>query len=74
MVRGGIRGARGGIRGNIRGPFKKPFVPRHPFDLTLAEIVFPKVACVADDAALTNVSIQIDKIEHFTKITRTCSL
>lgn len=61
MVRGGIiRGARGGgIRG-VRGPFKKPFVPRHPFDLTLAEVVFPKVAIIPDDAALTNVSVQVE--------------
>lgn len=58
MVRGGIRGARGNMRGGIRGPFKKPFVPRHPFDLTLAEVVFPKVAIIPDDAALTNVSTQ----------------
>lgn len=54
MVRGGIRGARGNMRGVIR-PLKKPFVPRHPFDLTLAEVVFPKVAIIPDDSALTNV-------------------
>lgn len=61
MVRGGIRG-RGGIGGgrggSMRGgaPFKKTFVPRHPFDLTLAEIAFPKVSPVIDDSALTAVS------------------
>lgn len=60
MVRGGIRG-RGAMRGGIgRGgggaPFKKTFVPRHPFDLTLAEIAFPKVSPVIDDSALTSVS------------------
>lgn len=66
MVRGNMRGGRGNMRGGIRGPFKKPFVPRHPFDMTLAEVVFPKVygaggatttaitAACADDAALTN--------------------
>lgn len=61
MVRGGIRGARGNMRGGIRGPFKKPFVPRHPFDLTLAEVVFPKVSpYVPDDTPLTTVSILIN--------------
>lgn len=54
MVRGNIRG-RPNIRG-IRSNFKKTFVPRHPFDQTLAEIVFPKVTtAVPDDSALTNV-------------------
>lgn len=55
MVRGGnIRGRQ--IRG-IRSSFKKVFVPRHPFDLTLAEVVFPKVASASpDDTPLTNVS------------------
>lgn len=54
MVRGGIRGGRGTMRGGIRGaPFKKTFVPRHPFDLTLAEAAFPKVAQTPDDSALT---------------------
>lgn len=57
MVRGGNRGARSNLRGGIRGPFKKPFVPRHPFDLTLAEVVFPKVSQYApDDTPLTTVS------------------
>lgn len=57
MVRGGIRG-RGNMRGagGIRGHFKKAFIPRHPFDLTLAEVVFPKVAPIPDDSALTSVS------------------
>ena len=55
MVRGGLRGARGNMRGAIRGLFKKPFVPRHPFDLTLAEVVFPRVSQAPDDSALTNV-------------------
>lgn len=41
------------MRGGMRPPFKKTFVPRHPFDLTLAEVVFPKVSPIADDAALT---------------------
>lgn len=54
MVRGNIRG-RPNIRG-IRNNFKKTFVPRHPFDQTLAEMVFPKVTtAVPDDSALTNV-------------------
>lgn len=57
MVRGGIRG-RGSMRGTggIRGHFKKAFIPRHPFDLTLAEVVFPRVGPAPDDSALTSVS------------------
>lgn len=54
MVRGGMRGGRP-MRGPIRPPFKKTFVPRHPFDLTLAEVVFPKVSPSVDDTALTAV-------------------
>lgn len=54
MVRGNIRG-RPNIRG-VRNSFKKVFVPRHPFDLTLAEVVFPKVqTSTPDDTPLTNV-------------------
>lgn len=53
MVRGIIRGGRGAMRSGIRPPFKKTFVPRHPFDLTLAEVLFPKVSPEVDDAALT---------------------
>lgn len=59
MVRGGIRGGRGNMRGagGARGGhFKKAFIPRHPFDLTLAEVVFPKVGPAPDDSALTSVS------------------
>lgn len=58
MVRGGIRGRGAMMRGGQRGgaPFKKTFVPRHPFDLTLAEIAFPKVSPVIDDSLLTAVS------------------
>ncbi|XP_030370118.1 interleukin enhancer-binding factor 2 homolog [Scaptodrosophila lebanonensis] len=52
MVRGTLRGGRP-MRGGIRPPFKKTFVPRHPFDLTLAEVVFPKVSPPVDDSALT---------------------
>ncbi|KAH8357226.1 hypothetical protein KR084_010633 [Drosophila pseudotakahashii] len=55
MVRGALRGGRP-MRGGIRPPFKKTFVPRHPFDLTLAgEVFFPKVplAGAVDDSALT---------------------
>lgn len=56
MVRG-LR-SRGSMRGGIRGAYnKKAFVPRHPFDLTLAEMAFPKVATIPDDSALTNVKI-----------------
>lgn len=40
------------LRG-VRPPFKKSFVPRHPFDLTLFEMLFPKVAPAQDDTALT---------------------
>lgn len=55
MVRGNIR-SRPNIRG-MRTTFKKVFVPRHPFDQTLAEILFPKVNnMVPDDSALTAVS------------------
>lgn len=43
----------------MRAPFKKTFIPRHPFDLTLAEVLFPKVAQAPDDAALTAVRIRI---------------
>ena len=53
MVRG-LRSGRGPVR-SVRPPFKKSFVPRHPFDLTLFEMLFPKVASVPDDAALTSV-------------------
>lgn len=57
MVRGALRGGRP-MRGGIRPPFKKTFVPRHPFDLTLAEVFFPKVpsAGAVDDSALTAVN------------------
>lgn len=41
------------MRGGMRPPFKKTFIPRHPFDLTLAEVVFPKVSPSVDDTALT---------------------
>ncbi|XP_037943160.1 interleukin enhancer-binding factor 2 homolog [Teleopsis dalmanni] len=55
MVRGSMRG--GGsrpMRGGMRPPFKKTFVPRHPFDITLAEPIFPKVSAQdQDDCALT---------------------
>jgi len=41
--------------GGTRGPFKKPiFVPRHPFDLVIAEPFFPKVEPAQDDSVLTN--------------------
>lgn len=54
MVRGNIRG-RPNIR-NMRASFKKVFVPRHPFDMTLIELFFPKVTNAApDDTPLTNV-------------------
>ncbi|XP_064550890.1 interleukin enhancer-binding factor 2 homolog [Drosophila montana] len=52
MVRGPLRGGRP-MRGGIRPPFKKAFVPRHPFDITLAEVVFPRVSPAVDDSALT---------------------
>lgn len=59
MVRGGIRGGRGSMRGagGLRGHFKKAFIPRHPFDMTLAEVCFPRVGPVPDDSALTSVSL-----------------
>lgn len=38
------------MRGN---QFKKTFVPRHPFDLTLAEVAFPRVGAIPDDSLLT---------------------
>jgi len=54
MVRGNIRGRRDNVRG-IRTSFKKLFVPRHPFDQTWAEVVFPKDASsIPDDTELTN--------------------
>ncbi|XP_035897241.1 interleukin enhancer-binding factor 2 homolog [Anopheles stephensi] len=56
LMRGGGRGGMGmGMRG--RGaPYmnKKTFLPRHPFDLTLAEMAFPRVHPAPDDSALTN--------------------
>jgi interleukin enhancer-binding factor 2 len=57
MVRGGLRGGRN-IRGGPRNNFnKKLFIPRHPFDMTLAEMAFPRVGAAApDDTAFTNVS------------------
>ncbi|XP_055384393.1 interleukin enhancer-binding factor 2 homolog [Condylostylus longicornis] len=54
MARGNLR--RGNPMRNARPPFKparKTFVPRHPFDLTLAEPLFQKVAPQQDDTALT---------------------
>lgn len=57
MVRGGNIRNRPNIRG-MRTAFKKAFVPRHPFDQTLAEILFPKVNNTStDDSALTAVSV-----------------
>ncbi|XP_052864919.1 interleukin enhancer-binding factor 2 homolog [Anopheles cruzii] len=58
LMRGGGRG--GGMGMGMRGvrgaPFmnKKTFLPRHPFDLTLAEMAFPRVQPVQDDTVLTN--------------------
>jgi len=52
MVRG-LRSNRQ-IRGSIRSPYKKTFIPRHPFDLTLADVVFPKVCQTPDDSPLTS--------------------
>ncbi|EAT32250.2 AAEL015636-PA, partial [Aedes aegypti] len=61
MVRSGMmRGGRGGMGMGMRGmrgaPFmhKKSFLPRHPFDLTLAEPAFPRVSAPPDDSVLTN--------------------
>uniref|UniRef100_A0A1Q3FWD6 Putative transcription factor nfat subunit nf45 n=1 Tax=Culex tarsalis TaxID=7177 RepID=A0A1Q3FWD6_CULTA len=55
MIRGG-RGGMGGMRGMRGGPFmhKKSFLPRHPFDLTLAEPAFPRAGNAPDDTVLTN--------------------
>ncbi|ALC46564.1 CG5641 [Drosophila busckii] len=53
VLRGGGRGMRGGGGMSTRPPFKKQFIPRHPFDITLAEMVFPKCSPVVDDSALT---------------------
>lgn len=60
MIRGGIRGGRV-PGGPIRPQFKKFFIPRHPFDMILAESSFQKVATAipanaTDDTNLTNVS------------------
>jgi len=54
MVRGGVN-RRSGMRSGVRNPFKKSFVPRHPFDLTLSEVSFPKVNAFPDDSLLTSV-------------------
>lgn len=55
MARGNMRG-RGGVgRGIGRHPFKpKIFLPRHPFDLTLAEVTFPKLKPSPDETMFTN--------------------
>ena len=60
MVRNNVRGGGGGggrVGGmgmrNIRPIFKKTFLPRHPFDLTLAEMAFPRVTAPLDDSAFT---------------------
>lgn len=53
MARGGMRG-RGMGRGVGRGPYKpKIFLPRHPFDLTLAEAAFPRVKVSPDESVFT---------------------
>lgn len=56
MMRGGRGGMGMGMRGMRGGPFmnKKSFLPRHPFDLTLAEPAFPRVGTAPDDSVLTN--------------------
>ncbi|XP_050098807.1 interleukin enhancer-binding factor 2 homolog [Anopheles aquasalis] len=58
LMRGGGRGGGMGMgmRGVRGGPFmsKKTFLPRHPFDLTLAEMAFPRVQPAQDDTVLTN--------------------
>uniref|UniRef100_A0A8D8D185 Interleukin enhancer-binding factor 2 homolog n=1 Tax=Culex pipiens TaxID=7175 RepID=A0A8D8D185_CULPI len=56
MIRGGGRGGMGGMRGMRGGPYmhKKSFLPRHPFDLMLAEPAFPRAANAPDDTVLTN--------------------
>lgn len=55
MVRGNIRNRREHIRG-VRSTFKKVFLPRPPFDLTRADLAFPKdAAAIPDDTDLTNV-------------------
>lgn len=62
MVRGGNIRNRPNIRG-MRTAFKKVFVPRHPFDQTLAEILFPKVNnTTPDDSALTAVSFHVRQL------------
>lgn len=60
MVRSGVRSGRL-IRGPLRPQFKKTFVPRHPFDITLSEALFPKVVPAIDDSALTAVSSNYNK-------------
>jgi len=48
-MRGGMRG-----RGINRGPYKpKIFLPRHPFDLTLADAAFPRVKPAPDETTFT---------------------
>ncbi len=39
--------------------YTQAFIPRHPFDLTLAEVVFPRVGPAPDDSALTSVSLPV---------------
>lgn len=49
-----MRGRGGMGRGVGRGPYKpKIFLPRHPFDLTLAEAAFPRVKATSDETVFT---------------------
>lgn len=56
MMRGGRGGMGMGMRGMRGAPYmnKKSFLPRHPFDLTLAEPAFERVSPAPDDSVLTN--------------------
>ncbi|XP_055541843.1 interleukin enhancer-binding factor 2 homolog [Wyeomyia smithii] len=56
MMRGGRGGMGMGMRGMRGAPYmnKKSFLPRHPFDLTLAEPAFERVSPAPDDTVLTN--------------------
>lgn len=56
----GVRRGPPGRIGGPRGPVKRPvFVPRHPFDVILAESFFPKVQeQTPDDTTLTNALVK----------------
>lgn len=58
----GMSGMRPGVMRCGMPNFKRTFLPRHPFDLVLAEVAFPRVTPASDDSALTAVSSKLTKL------------